>query len=949
MLTISKPLSSAQAQQYHQQSFSNAEENYYSQGRTIQGEWHGKLAAQWGLEGKVSEEHFALLSQGQHPLTGERLVRHRSAYEYVTQDGKTIHAMEHRAGWDATFAAPKSVSLTALVGGDERIREAHRISVQIALNELEKFVQARVGGNHLAESTGKWVAARFEHDSSRPVDGYAAPQLHTHVVVFNIAERKNGDTHAMQPRELYRSQQYATAIYRSELALRLRQLGYEVEQRPNGAPEITGYSQEYLEASSPRRKEIQEHLLEEGASGAARAEIAQQRTRQKKLDISHEEMQQRHLDLAHKYGDQPQRVVRAAEERAAQQLQPVREIDLHRAVVSALNYALDKNLEREAVAEERTLMGDALKRSMGRASLDQIQEEFGWQIQQRRFIEIENRQDQLARKFTSSEMIALERDNIQMMLAGQDQYPPMVSVDARQRAESEHAHLNAGQREAVQQILSSRDQISALEGRAGTGKTTLLAAVREAAEDAGYTVQGFAPTSRAAHQLAEAGMEASTLQRHLVRGKEPDETKRHLYVLDESSLSGTRQVNEFLRRLGEQDRVLLVGDVRQHEGVEAGRPYHQLQEAGMRTAHLDDIIRQKDPDLKHAVEQLAAGQVINAIQELESQGRVHEIVDRDERLRAIAANYVERPERTLVISPDNDARRELNALIHEERQERGQIEEREHKLRVLQARQELTGADRAWVARYEAGDVLRYSRGSKVIGIEAGEYARVTALDQMQNLLTVQRDDGQHIRYDPRRLQGVSVYREEERQFSVGDRIQFTAPNRELGVVNRELGVIESIGKKGNLVVRGDGGNSIEFNVSDHPHIDYGYAVTSHSSQGGTTDRVLIHVDTELGEQLVNERLAYVSVSRARYDAQIYTNNAAELAERLDRDHSHSTAIGLNRSDESSSHGPGYEPGQKIGPQSVGHDQGNDQGHAHAAGESHSHAGGEGMGQGIGE
>ncbi len=188
MLTISKPLSAGQAQTYHKEEFANAEENYYSEGDRIRGEWHGKLAQEWGLHGEVQEEHFQRLANGQHPLTEEQLVRHQTAREYVNARGETVSTMEHRAAWDATFSAPKSVSLTALVGGDEAVRQAHRESVKVALGEMEKFVQARIGGNHPAETTGKWIATSFEHDSARPVNGYAAPQLHTHVVFFNLTE-----------------------------------------------------------------------------------------------------------------------------------------------------------------------------------------------------------------------------------------------------------------------------------------------------------------------------------------------------------------------------------------------------------------------------------------------------------------------------------------------------------------------------------------------------------------------------------------------------------------------------------------------------------------------------------------------------------------------------------------------------------------------------------------
>src|SRR6195256_1658340 len=249
MLTISKPLSAGQAQTYHQKEFTAKEQNYWSQRDVIAGEWQGRLAGQFGLVGAVSAEDFAKLSQGQHPQTGEQLVQQRASYEYQDADGKTIKTMEHRAGWDATFSAPKSVSLTALVGGDERVREAHRESVRVALDELERYVQARIGGDLPAETTGKWVVAKFEHDSARPVNGYAAPQLHTHVVFFNLTETDDGEAHALQPRELYKTQQYATAVYRSELAHRLKGLGYEMERGESNQPEIKGYSREYLEAS----------------------------------------------------------------------------------------------------------------------------------------------------------------------------------------------------------------------------------------------------------------------------------------------------------------------------------------------------------------------------------------------------------------------------------------------------------------------------------------------------------------------------------------------------------------------------------------------------------------------------------------------------------------------------------------------------------------------------
>jgi conjugative relaxase-like TrwC/TraI family protein len=891
MLTISKPLSAGQARRYHEEEFQNARENYYTEGDVIRGVWDGELATRWDLVGEVREDQFQRLAEGQHPLTGEQLVRHQTARGTKNARGDTVTTMEHRAGWDATFSAPKSVSITALVGGDERVREAHRESVRVALNELEPYVQARLGGNRRPETTGNFVAALFEHDSARPVSGYAAPQLHTHAVIFNLTQTADGTVRPLQPRELYRTQQYATAVYRSELAARLTALGYEVERGRSGQPEIAGYSREYLDASSPRRRQIEAYLSEADRAGAAAAQIAAHQTRESKLDVSHDEMQRRHQELAEQFGNQPTKIVEAAEHQHERHVEHER--DQADAARKAVTFARDRNLEREAVVEERALLRDALQRSLGEVRIDDVKQEFERCVERGEFIAVEQERSTPGRSFTTPAMMELERGTIERVRAGQDQHAELVSENTREAIAGEYGHLNESQRTAVYEILASRDQVTALEGSAGTGKTTALTAVRDAAEREGYRVEGFAPTSRAAHKLAEAGIESSTIQRHLARKSEaPASDQKRLYVLDESSLASTNQMHTLLERLGSDDRVLLVGDVRQHEAVDAGRPYHQLQEAGIRTAHLDEIVRQRDPELKAVVEQLSRGDVQGAVERLDQQGRVHEIGPRDERLRAIAKEYVKDPHATLVVSPDNQSRQDLNDAIHRAMQREGQVDRDEHRTTVLAPRQEITGADRQWAERYDEGDVVRYSRGSKALGIEAGDYARVGHVDAKTNQLTVRTDDDRTVSYDPRRLQGVTLYRESERGFATGDRVQMTAPDRERGVPNRELGTIERMDANGRMEVRWDSGRTSSFQAGERRHLDYGYAVTSHSSQGQTAGRVLVHVETDrASEKLVNQRLAYVAVSRGQYDARIYTDDKIKLTRALDRDVSHRSAL----------------------------------------------------------
>jgi conjugative relaxase-like TrwC/TraI family protein len=903
MLTISKALSAGQARTYHAREFVSEKQNYWSRDAQVHSEWQGRLAQEWGLRGSVGAEEFARLSEGQHPESGAQLIKHQPARTYENEYGKKITSVEHRAGWDATFSAPKSVSLTALVGGDERVRQAHRESVRVALGELERYTQARIGNIRAPETTAKFIAATFEHDTARPVDGYAAPQLHTHAVIFNVTEREGGQTRALQERSLFQSQQYATSVYRSELAVRLQRLGYEIERGQHGQPEISGYTQEYLNASSPRREQIKSHLQGIGREGAAAAQVAAHRTRDRKEIRSPEEVLQQHRELAARHGQQADRVVVQAREHTRIHT-PHSDKTERQIERQAVTYARNHVFERSAVQDERSILQAAISRSMAQATYGQVRHEFAQRVQRGEFLAVGHGEGRAAPLYTTAEMVRMEQEIIGRMQSGNHRNyrdPMLVSPPLRIAIEDRHTELSPAQLRAVDDIFVSREKVVGVDGIAGTGKTTTLAVIREGAEAEGYKVEGFAPTSRAAQKLAEAGIETSTLQRYLARGEQPDTGEKRFYVLDESSLASTRQMHELMERLHAGDRVLLVGDTRQHEAVEAGRPFAQLQESGMRTIGLEEIVRQKDPELKQAVEQLARGQVGAAIDSLDRQGRVHEVNGHEERIMAIAREYAKSPESTLVVSPDNASRTEINQRIRVELQSCGVVSRDEHSVQTLVPRQEMTGADRSWAQQYQVDDILRYSRSSRETGIAKGEYTRVTGIDAQNNRLTVLRGNGNETTYDPRRQVGVSVYREQEKAFSVGDRIQFTAPNHELKIANRELGTVENISSSGTMRMKLDSGHTMNYELQSHRHLDHGYAVTSYSSQGQTAERVLIHVDTELAaKDLLNSRMAYVAVSRGQWDAQIFTNDREKLPQALGRDVSHPSA---------------YRPEQAIAPQ----------------------------------
>ncbi len=896
MLDISKPLNASQAQTYHKLDYTSPTQSYYAQGDQVKGEWQGKLVESMGVSGEVSALEFSRLTEGRHPVTGEQMVRHRIATEYTNPDRSTTKAVAHRAGWDAMFAPAKSVSLTALVGGDDRIREAHRAAVTVALDELEKYTHARLGGNKPAEQTGRFLAAKFEHDTARPVDGYAAPQLHTHAVIFNVTQRADGTTRALQEQPFFESQNFVTAVYQSELMYRLRSLGYEIEPGESGAPEIKSYSADYLKASSQRREKIKEEMEKRGVSGPEAAEIAARSTREKKHTMTPAEVLAAHRELAAEYGNQPQRVVVEARERAQTMGHNPDRVAHAR---EAVTYARSSLYEREAVLDERLLLRDALRRGMGNTTYPQVRAEFEARHQRGDFLSVESHKHASSPRFTTPETIAAERANIDYVRAAKNTVQPIMSAEDAQRQAQSRDFLNDSQKRVIEEVLNSPDRIHGLQGRAGSGKTSVLSSIREGAEKNGFIVEGFAPTSRAAAQLREAGIDASTLQSFLARKTDlsHEQQPRHLYMLDESSLASTKQMRDFLQKLQPQDRVLVIGDTAQHQGVDAGRPFQQMQEAGMRTAQLDRIVRQKDPALLKAVEHLAKNETQQGITLLQEQGRITELPDRRDRIAAIAKDYAARPENTLVVSPDNKSRQEINEAIRAELLQTGKLKDDGKVFRTLSHRSDMTGADRTWAARYNVDDVVQYNTGSKELGIERGSLTTVKAVDAKANLLTVERADGEVIAYDPRRLRGVNVFCEQERQFATGDRIQFTGSLKELSVANRDLATIERI-ENGRMTVRMDGKEkrTLTFDTEKVRQYDHGYAVTSHSSQGLTSERVLAHFDTEGPRGLVNTRLAYVAISRASHDAQIYTNDAARLGKRLATDISKTAAIDLSES-----------------------------------------------------
>ncbi len=886
MVDPSKPLTPTKVKEYYKSEYSAASNSYFSQSGTLQGHWHGELAAEFGLTGTVEAEAFDRLADGQNPATCLQLIAHRDTH--LTREGKEV---PHRAGWDLTFNAPKTVSLTALVGNDDRVREAHRQAVIQTLNYLERYTQARMGGNAPPQTTGKWVTATFEHDTARPVDGYPAPHLHTHAIVFNMTSDGDGQRRSLQPYEFFRAQAMATAIYQSELGNNLRKLGYQVVRGTNDAPDIAGYTTEYLAAESLRNGQLKQRLEELGMTGRRAEDIINHQNREEKLKITPDELRKLHRSHAELFGNQPDIIVSAAANKPARAISEEERLKLTSESVSSAGRKLT---ERTAVIEEHKVIEQALKYGHGRVLVGDVEEELAKQRTEGKLIAVHHvRPHAPGHRYTTPAMIHMERDVITRVLEGQGKLSAVVKDADLSRFEI--LQNNERRQAVIRGLLGTSDQVVGVQGGAGTGKTTALGIVREIAEHHGFEVRGLAPTSRARNALQESGVQSETLQKHLLRSTaHSEEAMPRLYFVDESSLSSTAQMYKFLGGLEKKDRVILVGDIRQHQSVEAGRIFEELQQGGMKTAQLNKVVRQKDEDLKRAVILMANGRITDGIQALQEQGRVHEMVHRRDRFGAIAKAYVASPENTLVVSPDNKSRQEINSAIRDELKIQGSLTE-EQVFQVL-VRKDIHAEDRRYVHSYRPGDSLRFHTNLPTLNVKSGQTGTVVEVKPDQNMLSVKLGDGsgqRFLTFNPATRSNLSVFESEDRPFAIGDRIQFTTPWKEKGVASRETGRIEHIEKNGNIAVRLETGRRVAWNLKEYNYLDHAYAMTSHSSQGMTVDRVLIHVDTTDSRVrgLVVKTLSYVATSRARYDAQVFTDDAGQLGRALSRESLKETAL----------------------------------------------------------
>ena len=931
MLSIGALSSAAQGASYYER------DGYYARDdpeHMAASAWAGRGAGELGLKGPVDPETFRAVLEGKVPDgSGQQLGRR-------AKDGEILH----RPGRDLTFSAPKSVSIAALVGGDGRVVEAHDRAVAATLAWIEKnAAETRMKdpetGKMARTGNQKIVAATFRHDTSRNLD----PQLHTHSVIANMVQGEDGKWRSMANEGLYERQKLVGMLYRNELAGGLARLGYDIEKtHADGRFEIAGVPREAIESFSTRRAEI-EAAMNDRALGATAdsprlAERAALMTRAAKRDIDRGELsgvwakQATDLGLdaralvAEAAGNAAVPAREAAAEPAtgpgetrqpgAQALDGIgaarqpdasamdrpsvaAEVPQASPAVEAVTWAMAHLSEREAVFARADLLAAVLAHAPGRVTIAEAEREVAAleKAGTLHAVNIPGAEDSLA----TAKTVAEERETVASMRAGQGRgAAPMRSWQVQ-------GHLNKGpltegQKAAVKLILSAKDRVVGVQGYAGTGKTTMLDRARVLAEKKGYSMAGLAPSASAVQTLAaEAGIESETLQMFLARNAGVAEGRltrkgaremraafaKTILVVDEGSLASTVQARDLLRIANELriPRVVLVGDARQLDAVDAGKPFAQLQAAGMQTAVMDEIVRQRDPALKEAVEASLKGEIHRAFDKLG--GNVAEVKP-DNIAGAVAARWLrlspEQRENTGVMAPSHELRREINGHVRDRLAREGRIHGSTMESERLVSKG-YTNAEKALAGNYAAGDVVAFHRPYKRIGVGKGDERRVAGVDHKARAVLLDDGRGGRVAWKPEeiggRRGGSEVYRAEEIELRAGDRIRWTRNDAGLGLVNSRTAEVLSAAN-GRVTFRLEDGKTLELGRNDPQlrHLDHAWASTVHAFQGRTVDNVIAAMEAR-HPHLTTQKSFYVEISRARDRAELVTDDAAGLREQL--------------------------------------------------------------------
>ena len=870
MVTAKTQYSLKHAQEYFEEHLCVGD--YYDEGQHVAGQWIGAGAEQLGLTGKIRADDFLRLCENQHPATGETLTQRLN----TTRTNGDENAANRRVFYDFTFSPPKSVSLAAFLGADERILDAHARAVRCALQEFEKFAATRVrlAGARNSRLTSNFAAALFTHETSRALD----PHLHTHCIVFNATfDPVENRWKALENFELLRARKFAENIYYHELARDLRSFGYQIRNQSRGDFQVEGISEDLCERFSKRHAQIDaalEQLLADQPelSGTnlkeLRAQLATERRARKQKDFSRDEL--RTLWAAQLTQSERESLTHI-------QISPEQNVNNkeHIGVAEAVQWAEEHLFDRNSVVLECQVWQEALGRARGENfSIEELKES----TRQHNYIRNAERPNEV----TMREVLMREMEIVQQVKDGVGVCRSLVDDP-----QSGNPKLDDEQRLALDALLRSTNTVSLFRGGAGTGKSFVLRELVDQIGQSGRRIVVLAPQRQQVVDMEGAGFPSpTTIANFLLKG---ELTAGAVVVVDEAGQIGGRQMHQLLQLARERNaRVILSGDTRQHGAVEASDALLAIERySGIAPVELHTIRRQ-DPALarddyersrikqyRKAVEVAAAGKLVESFKRLDQMGAIV-ACGLGEQADKLADEYLKLAEQkasAVVVSQTWLEVHRVNSRVRDALKSKGLLGVNDVSIQALE-KCDLTNAQKRDERFYPKDGVIVFNQ--KVRQAAPGANGRLLGIVKTGVLVEV---DGKCVTVSNKLLDKITVCLPREVPVAAGERLHLKA-NRKLAAgartTNGELVTVKA--------VRADGGIELaDGRVLEKGFREFmpGYAVTSYGSQGKTVDHVLFSDSTI--KAATNAQQWYVTISRGRRGIRIFTPDKIQLRENLVR------------------------------------------------------------------
>ncbi|MBS1596073.1 MAG: Flp pilus assembly complex ATPase component TadA [Bacteroidetes bacterium] len=851
MIRMIQSTSAAHAKAY----FSDAllKSDYYLSDQELAGVWQGRLAERLGLNGIVDKDSFFAMAENLHPLTGEHLTARTKE--------------ERRTGYDINFHCPKSVSVLHALSKDNHILKAFLDSVTETMQHIEADTLARVrkGGAYANRPTGELAWAHFVHQTARPVEGFLPdPHLHSHCFVFNATwDSVEKEFKAGEFGDIKRDMPYYQARFHKVFSDKLIDLGYQVRQTDKSF-EVENVPKQVIDLFSKRTDEIGRVAREKGITDAKELAELGARTRAKKdKAVSMSELKdswrQQIKDLGTEGRGETEKTVRFAPTKEASTLTPQ----------ACVDYAISHSFERASVMADRRLLETAFRHGLGvkAVSVQSISEKFKADD---RIIHVKDKSRTLC---TTKEVLKEEKRMVDLAKQGQGKMKPLYD-------KAPELKLKGQQAAAVEHILTTPHRVSIVKGGAGTGKTTLMNEAVEKIQKAGKEVTVLAPSAEASRGVLKSeGFEnAETVARFLVSPKMQEKTKGQVLWVDEAGLLGTKDMAAIFEIATKNNaRVILGGDTRQHASVVRGDALRIVSTAaGIKSAEVSKVYRQKNEDLKMVVEDLAKGDIKRGFEKLDKMKGI-KTIDPLNPTQLLTSDYMaarKKHKETLIISPTHSQGEAITKDIRASLKEAGLVGKKEVTAKRL-INLNLTEAEKSDARNYEEGQVVQFVQN--VRGFPRGSVWMVEKTSEKDVQVKNEKGDLQLLPLD--KGNRFQVYEQSELQLSKGDRVKVTTGATDKNgkrLDNGSLLEVTSVSKQGDVKLKKVKGKSTYTLSKDFGHLSHAYVLTSYAAQGKGVDQVFIYQPSATFPA-TDAKQFYVSVSRGKDAAFVYTDDKKEL------------------------------------------------------------------------